>query len=162
MGQENPAKGAAEMAAKERVKQTRESNLVDAAKGAAVFVTPRSLSHGVHVCQSNAPLSELHECIRRWCSAIQILVIGREMIKGVCSVCYDKYFKEQQWKSRRRRRTLRGRAGWILRPTGSPASLCELVRFDDDGGLPPQIDCSFIFVLIGPIFIDLNDRNLIV
>ena len=39
--------------------------------------------------------------------------------------------------------------------------LNELVQLDDDGGLLPQIDCSIIFILIGPILIDLDVQNFI-
>ena len=39
--------------------------------------------------------------------------------------------------------------------------LNKLVQLDDEDALPQRIDCSVIFVLIGPIFIVLNYLNLI-
>ena len=94
MTPEKAAKSAAENTTKELVKQTRESYWADAAKSAAVGAALRHLSHDVDVCQSEAPLSELFECVCGFYSDNMIPVIGTEMIVGVCSVRYDKYIKK--------------------------------------------------------------------
>ena len=149
MTPENPAK--------DQVKRTRESAAVDAAKSAALSATLRHLSHDVDVFQSHAPMSEMYECIWGFCSANKLLVMGTVMIGGVCSVCYDKDFEEHSGNPGKGR----GDGGvrfddqrcseWLF--IAKNATFNQLVMFDDDGGLTPQIDCSFIFVLIGSILI---------
>ena len=44
----------------------------------------------------------------------------------------------------------------------SAVTLNEHVLLDYEDGVPHRIDCSLIFVLIGPILIDLLELNLIV
>ena len=98
------------------------------------------------------------------CSKNEIGVVATDPMEGIR---IDQCINEQQRnppKNAENTLELTTETGWseLTQNEVETAVLNEHVVIDNEDGLPPQIDCAVIFVLIGPILISLADPNLIV
>ena len=93
--------------------------------------------------------------------------MGTDMIVSVCS---DLYIEEKQRNPMKKEEDasqtsvseLNQNEAATFSFVAKNVALSDHVLLDDEDGVQPQIDCSFVFVLIGPILNCLNDPNLII